>query len=691
MLTAALVLPLLAQLTLPDPAPALAPAVAHAEAALAAKHGAAEQVRIARGLRQAAALWLPADGDAAAFEAFATAQFQPAGLALDALFGRLETVLEQLAGHGLEMGRTLRWWADLDLGPLTPVDPLLAAWDPSAHVTDDLFQSRIAFAALLNFPLTSLDERLTAGAGWSRRQWAEARLARRFATRVPAAVSQGIAQAAADADLYVAGYNVYAHHLLDARGERLFPKGKRLLSHWNIRDEIKGQYGQPGALARQRLLTTVFERIATSTIPQAVVDDPSIDWDPVANTVRPSPAAEVEGGKAPPAKADGAREPDTRYARLLADFQAVKAADPYSPAAPTHLQRKYDLEREIPEARVQALLEEVLGAPEVKRTAAIIRQRLGRPLEPFDVWYDGFRPRTRYAEADLDRMTRTRYPTAAAFATALPQTLQALGFTPEKAAWLAARIEVDPARGSGHAMEAKRRGDKAHLRTRVAADGMDYKGFNIAVHELGHNVEQTFSLNEVDSTLLAGVPNTAFTEALAFVFQARDLEVLGLPAPDAETRRLLAVNDLWMTFEIAGVGLLDTAVWRWMYQHPAATPAELREATLRLAVELWNRWYAPVIGVKDSPLLAVYSHMIHSFLYLPDYPIGHLISSQVEAHLAGLPHGALGAEMERMTRFGSLAPDLWMKNATGAPVSAGPLIEGARKALDALEGKAPSR
>ncbi len=58
---------------------------------------------------------------------------------------------------------------------------------------------------------------------------------------------------------------------------------------------------------------------------------------------------------------------------------------------------------------------------------------------------------------------------------------------------------------------------------------MDYKGFNIAVHELGHNVEQTFSLYEVDSTLLQGVPNTAFTEALAFVFQARDLEVLGLP------------------------------------------------------------------------------------------------------------------------------------------------------------------
>ena len=112
---------------------------------------------------------------------------------------------------------------------------------------------------------------------------------------------------------------------------------------------------------------------------------------------------------------------------------------------------------------------------------------------------------------------------------------------------------------------------------------MDYKGFNIAVHELGHNVEQTFSLQEVDSTLLQGVPNTAFTEAVAFVFQARDLEVLGLPAADAEAKRLLALNDLWMTWEIAGVALVDLGVWHWMYEHPGATPAELREATLGLA------------------------------------------------------------------------------------------------------------
>ena len=66
---------------------------------------------------------------------------------------------------------------------------------------------------------------------------------------------------------------------------------------------------------------------------------------------------------------------------------------------------------------------------------------------------------------------------------------------------------------------------------------MNYKGFNIAVHEMGHNVEQTFSLNDIDHTLLQGVPNTAFTEALAFVFQNHDLELLGLSKPDAKAKR----------------------------------------------------------------------------------------------------------------------------------------------------------
>jgi oligoendopeptidase F len=243
---------------------------------------------------------------------------------------------------------------------------------------------------------------------------------------------------------------------------------------------------------------------------------------------------------------------------------------------------------------------------------------------------------------------------------------------------------VDPARGSGHAMGAARRGDKAHLRTRVGRDGMEYKGFSIAVHEMGHNVEQVFSLNGIDSTLLQGVPNTAFTEALAFVFQKRDLELLGLARPDPVERSWKTLHDFWSTFEIAGPALVDMDVWHWMYDHPDASPEGLREATLAIARETWNRFYAPVFLTRDAVLLAVYSHMISSFLYLPDYPLGHLIAFQIERQMDHA--GVIGPEFERMARIGNITPDLWMREATSAPVGAEALLEETDRALAEVAG-----
>jgi hypothetical protein len=116
-----------------------------------------------------------------------------------------------------------------------------------------------------------------------------------------------------------------------------------------------------------------------------------------------------------------------------------------------------------------------------------------------------------------------------------------------------------------------------------------------------------------------------------------------------------------------------------MYAHPKATPAELRAATVSIAKETWNKYYAPIFGTRDSLLLGIYSHMIDAFLYLPDYPVGHLIAAQIEEHMRA--HGPLGKEFERMASFGSVTPDLWMKNATGEPVSARALLRTTEAAL----------
>ncbi len=680
------VLSVVIAMTRPDPASAQPPSpvtdavAAEAKAALVAKHGEGERARIERGVDQVRSLWRATDGDAAAFRSFVAAEFLPKGEALDAAFGRLESALEALGGYFTSMVRDLRRGADLEIGPLIPLDERLAGFDPSAHLSEDLFQGRIAFVALLNFPLTTLEQRLKDGGGWTRRQWAEARLAQRFDTRVPAEVNAATARAYAEAGSYIAAYNIYTHHVLTADGQRLFPAGQRLLSHWNLRDEIKARYADSDGAPKQRLVAKVMDAIVRQTIPAAVVNNPLMDWTPETGAVVLSPVKDADppGGAIATPSGDG--EDDERYRRWMGVFQAERKADPYHPRNPTFIDRRFNLNREIPEAEVTKLLEAVLTSPLAEPTARLIEKRLGRKLEPFDIWYAGFKPRAKHTEADLDALTRKRYPSPSDYAADIPRLLKGLGFSDEKARFLAARIVVEAARGSGHAFGGARRDDKAHLRTRIGAGGMDYKGYNIAIHEMGHNVEQVFSVSTIDHTLLMGVPNTAFTEALAFVFQARDLPLLGLGEPDPEAQRLRALEEFWATREIAAVGLVDMAAWRWLYANPDATPARFREAVVGIAKDVWNRHFASLFGQRDVTLLGIYSHAVDSGLYLPDYGLGHLIAFQVEEHFAKVK-GPLGPEFERVTRIGSVTPDAWMRQAVGAPLSAQPLLDAAQRAL----------
>jgi hypothetical protein len=618
--------------------------------------GEAAATRARRGVAQAAERWWASDGDAAAFTAFCTENFIPDVAARDAVFTRLETVLEQTDGHIHEIRRMLVTPQDLDTGPVSPLDLKLGDLDLASHVDDDLFKTKVAFVALLNFPVDTLAERLAQGGSWSRDRWAQSRMMDRFALRVPAEIGQETTKAFTAAEQYIAGYDIRLDKLVDAKGRPFgFTEGLKVITHWGLRDELKSHYGEGASgLAKQRAILDVMTRIVRQEIPKGAIGTESITWNPAV----PAPAAD--------------REPDTRYKMLQSTFRAARLADPYAPTAPTYIDRKFNLDRQIPEKEVEALLVSVLTSQEVKDLAKRISKSLGRNLEPFDIWYAGFSSRAGKTEAELDAITKAKYPNVAAFQAGLPSILTGLGFTPEKAAWLSERIVVDPSRGAGHAMGAVRREDKAHLRTRIPEGGMLYKGYNIAIHELGHNVEQCFSLGEIDHWFLSGVPNNGFTEALAFVFQRRDLELLGVTgAADTAQAGQEALNDLWATYEIGGVSIVDMRVWRWMYAHPEATPAQLREAVLGIAREVWNEYYAPVFGVKDSDILAIYSHMISYGLYLPDYPLGHIIAFQVAGAMRGKD---FGKEFERVSRQGRLTPDAWMRGAVGGPLSAQSLL-----------------
>ena len=654
---------------------------------LSEMYGENDRSRIEKGVRQVAQFWRAEDGTPEDFAQFCRDNYiaDPA-IRLETA-GRFEDAFASIFGHLQEMGRDLGWHLDIDTGPLLPIDYAFGSLSPGAHLNEDMFQAKIAFIALLNYPLHTLNERLQSGPIWSRDEWAQSRMVSGFSARVPPEVSKRISETYVAADTYIGQYNIFMHHLLTADGQRPFPEGMRLISHWNLRDELKSQYSEADGLPKQEMVFELMQKIIRQEIPAAVINNPAVDWNLSSGAVTISPVADGDvpahwsaQGK-PGDPVDAQREPDTRYAHLLAMFHAQQGADPFYPTMPTMIERRFQQDFEIPEAEVVAILKSILASETVAKTARIIKQRLGRDLRPFDIWYDGFKTRGSIAETELDRVVKEKYPNVESFQADLPNILHKLGFTPKTAEYLMSRIAVDPARGVGHAMQPGRREDKARLRTRIGENGMDYKGYNIAIHEFGHNVEQVFSLNEVDHTLLRGVPNTAFTEGFAFVFQARDLELLGLEGNDPHADYLNTLDVLWATYEIGGVALVDIGVWNWMYQHPEATPAQLREAVVAIAKDVWNEFYAPIFGSRDVDLLAIYSHMIDNALYLPNYPLGHIIAFQVEEHMKSAD---LAGEMERMCKLGSVTPDLWMKEAVGGPISTAPLLNAAERALTAL-------
>ncbi len=641
---------------------------------LTVKYGDINKARIEKGVSQAASLWTEKDGKTADFETFCNDNFIADEKEREALFQRISTNFESLLGNFNKISIDLKRPLHVDEGEIMPIDELFGGYEPSSHMVDDFFNNKIAFVSILNFPFYSLKEKTELGEKWDRLQWAYARLGDQFISRAPADLLLKAGEAASNADTYISGYNIYMGKLLDEKGKTHFPADMKLISHWGLRDELKANYdGTPEGLLKQQMIYEVMKHIINQDIPDSVINNGTIEWNPYTNKT-------FRNGK----EFKSAPEPDTRYSYLLDNFKALSAIDAYSPQYPTVIDRKFDQEMEIPQKDVEKLFTDFISSPQVKKVAALIAQRLNRKLQPFDIWYDGFKPRSTISQEELNSKTSTKYPTREAFEKDLPNILTKLGFTAEKAKWICERVAVDASRGAGHAWGAMMKTDKARLRTRIQPTGMDYKGYNIAIHEFGHNVEQTISLFEVDNYMMNGVPTTAFTEALAFIFQKRDLELLGIKNEDPNKFNYMTLDNFWACYEIMGVSIVDMRVWQWMYDNPDAKPAELKAAVLRIATDVWNQYYADVFGVKDQPILAIYSHMIDAPLYLSSYPVGHLIDFQIEQQIEGKN---FATEVERMFKNGKLTPEQWMKQAVGTGISIKPMLDATDKALSAVSKK----
>ena len=623
------------------------------------------------GVQQAWALWTNEDGSQEEFEQLVESYYCQNDSERQVLFESLSRIFEQVFQSGdMLMVELLRPTQLTNAAEPQSSDWIMSGYSPLAHFSDDMFANKLAFVTIMNFPHYSLEEKNLLGHNWSRREWAYARMGDVFTTRVPAEVKARMAQVLADAENYIADYNIYMGNLRTEDGRQLWPNDKILLSHWNLRDELKALYPSNNLEERganrekQEMIYKVMQRIVEQSIPQEAVNGSNFIWQPY----------DLETTEK--------HEPYTRYEKILNIAHAYFEEDAYCPTAPTGIQRNFEEGVEIPAAELDSLFRALISSKQVAQVADIIRERLGRELRPYDIWYDGFKARASLNEDELSAQIRKLYPDAEAFASYMPMMLEKMGFSPMKSKEISSHIAVEPARGSGHAWPCLGRNEDARLRTRIPATGMDYKGYNIAVHEFGHCVEQVLDMYFIDYYMLSGVPNTAYTEASAFLWQHRDLQLL----PDARIGNGIAnpdevLDQFWSMYEIMGVSLVDMAMWQWIYTHPNASAKELCEATQQIAKEIWNVYYEPVLGEHDCILLAIYSHMVNSPMYLPNYPLGHIVQYQLEEHLAQCKtQTEFADEYARIYQLGRLTPKEWMIQAVGEAPSIEPIL----RAVDTL-------
>lgn len=641
------------------------------------KHASAPRDRVQAGVQRVAREWRPDDGDAPAFIAFCADHFAADETSRRRLLDRYEAALGWVNGHLYEMRRHLRRWSDLRGDEYPGVDDVFAKFDPAPDLAEQLFRQKIAFIALLNFDLPPLEEMLAEGPNWDTDRWAEVRISRSFDPRVPGSVHDMARELGHRANMFVSEFHVPVGRVVDANGRSWFAPERRLLAHWLIREEVRAGYNEPEGVHKQRALMWVMRRHIDGTIPVSVMRGANDKaWDPARNTLDGNPATDLIGTE--------------RYERWLDMLKVAKAFDTYYVDHPTAMARKFGLQREIPEAEVERLLVDLLSSPVRGTLAQFMRKRLERPLEPQDVYFDEViagEPAER-----MNALVKAKFGDEKGFEQALPALLRDLGFSDDDAEFLGTRVRVEIAKGAGHAMRPGRPEYDAWLRTSRLPDELGWDGFDTAMHELGHNLEQLCSTHFVPRPALRGVPNTACTEAFAFLYQSLAKRVLGLEGentggapsggkPDAFD--VDSIQTMLAACQIAGPSLVELYTWRWLYENPNATPDALRSRVIAIAGEVWDRFYREHFGDDPYAVLAAYQHMIAYPLYLADYALGQIISHQIRSFIRGRD---LAAETKRICSLGRLSPDLWMKRAVGRGISVEPLAADAAAAVARMMG-----
>ncbi len=648
-------------------------AVQQVQNELIEKFGDQNAERIKKGTSQLAKNWRKSDGTESDYKKICIDNFI-AGPDVRQNFQRIERNLTLQNGYLSKISFLFNESQKFTDGKEVKADQYFRKSIPGA----DAWQSKLAGFIQLNYPFYTLDEKRQNGKNWNREKWAMVRLGDLYAVRPNPDFKADAADDVAEFQKYIGKYFFRMDHISSKDGSYPFVKPLTLHSHFGLRDNLKEDYTRPGGLARQEIAGKLVEHITNGTVPEEFIRDTSTRWNPWTNQLY-----KVEAGKL--LKIEGTPEDTKRYAGLLAEFKNKSSADQLYAPGSTVMQRTFG-NSNLRMEEVEKIIRTFLADPAIAAAGKLIAKRLGRPLQPFDIWYSGFQSQSADPANMLDSITRARYPDPQALQNDLPSILVRMGFTEPEADYIGTHAVVRPIGAGGYSEQPPMRGDTALMTTVFNANGLDYKGYRIAMHELGHVVCGVYSTKDIDHFLLADVPTGGITEGFAEMLAYKNMEGLGLQKGSFDDQKdLLSLAALWYMVDLGGQSLTDIETWKWMYAHPQASPAELKSAVLNISSEIWNQYYAPVFGgIRDQHILAIYNHFITGSLYLYNYFLGNVIMFQLYDKY--MPDN-LASGLKSASAEGNTLPELWMEHAVGQPLSVEPLLKTARTAISRLSIK----
>jgi hypothetical protein len=647
-------------------------AISEVTASLLEKYGTSDQERITRGIAQLAKNWWPEDGTEKDFVNFCKDNLM-SGNELSENFRRICSNRESLNGHLAKIAFSFN-----ESERFTDVEELKA--DPfyrSSFPSMNPYQDKLAQFIQLNFPYYPLEDRRKEARDWSRDKWAMVTLGNDYRYRADPGFKRAAAEESAAFSKYMAHYFLRMDHICLEDGTYPFPPGTLLHSHRGLRDDCKEEYTRSGGYGRQKLIGKVIEHIVLGTVPKQFLTDTTTRWNPWTHTLTLS-------GPVGTAKPDTSLEGPVRYAGFRSEFLNRSSEDPLYQPGSTVITRTFHNQNSEP-GEVEKMIRDLLGDPVIAEAGKIIEKQLGRPLEPFDIWYSGFQEQSAYPADRLDSITMARYPDPATFQQDLPAILEKMGFPQTEAIHIGNLITVRPVVSGGYTDAPVLKGDKVLMTTMFSPKGLDYKAYRVAMHELGHAVCMVYTADECDPFILADVPSGGITEGFAEFMAYKNIEGLGLkPADPAGKDHLLALASLWYLVDMGGQALTDIETWKWIYAHPKASATEVQQAVLKITADIWNQYFASVFGgIRDQHILSIYNHYITGSLYLFNYFIGNVVAFQLHD---ACKSGDMAGILKNACREGNTLPEIWMEKAVGRPVSIEPLMEASRKAIRYFQG-----